>query len=464
MKARSQADVMANLPEVWAESLLPEIRSQYQRSGHKLVVLDDDPTGTQTVYDIPVLTEWSVASLEAELANDLPCFYLLTNSRSLGAEAARALNLEIAENLKTAAKATGRSVDVVSRSDSTLRGHFPLETDVLHEALGPFDGVLLIPYFQAGGRLTIDDVHYVLEGETLVPAAETPFASDATFGYTQSALPDWVEEKTGGRVSASAVRSLSLRVVRESGPSAVADWLKAFADFEVGVINAADPRDLEVVVAGLQRAEAAGKRFLFRTGAQFVSTRIGLAERPCWQPSSPSSENSGTGGLVVVGSHVPKSTQQLETLLASGEVEGLELEVDRLLNAELGDLEVVERVNQGLLQGRDLVVYTSRTLVRGDDAEASLAIARRVSAALVELVQGLEVRPRYLIGKGGITSSDLASRGLGVRRAMVKGPLLPGVPVWETDATTRFPGMPYVVFPGNVGDETALLEAVRRFR
>ena len=125
---------------------------------------------------------------------------------------------------------------------------------------------------------------------------------------------------------------------------------------------------------------------------------------------------------------------------------------------------VVEQANAGIRAGRDVVVFTSRPQVIGNGAEASLAIGSQVSAALVELLRAIEVQPRYLIAKGGITASDLATHGLGVKRAMVLGQILPGVPVWELGAETKFPGLPYVVFPGNVGWPEALAAAVNKFK
>lgn len=460
MSILNRAEVFASLPPQRVESLRELVREELRLSGAKLVVLDDDPTGTQTVHDIPVLTEWSVAALRREFANDLGCFYILTNSRSLGRSDAAALNREIACHLVEAAE--GRPFHVVSRSDSTLRGHFPLETDVLSEVLGPFDGILLVPYFEAGGRYTIDDVHYVAEGEHLVPAAETPFASDATFGYGQSNLRNWVEEKTDGAISTNQVKSISIELIRTKGIEGVESQLKALKDGSVCIINAAAPSDLEPVMLALGRAEAAGKRFLFRTGAQFVSARLGLEERPLWRPPK---EPSSVGGLVVLGSHVPKSSLQLDHLLAHGNLSAEKLDVNQLLE-QGGSLvsEQVKSVAEHLSAGRDVVLYTSREVVLGSDPEASLAVSRRVSEALVSVVQQLPVAPSFLIAKGGITSSDVATRGLGIKRALVLGAILPGVPVWETAAETRFPGIPYVVFPGNVGSTSALLEAVTLFQ
>ncbi len=187
------------LPPPWPEPLRETIRTRVVAGGRKVVVLDDDPTGTQTVHGVPVLTEWSVPSLTAELAGEGSLFFVLTNSRSMPLAAAQQLNREIGNNLVAASKAAGREFVVISRSDSTLRGHFPGETDALAEALGvPFDGQLLIPAFFEGGRYTVGDEHYVEEAKWLVPAAETPFAQDATFGYRSSNLREWVAEKSEG--------------------------------------------------------------------------------------------------------------------------------------------------------------------------------------------------------------------------------------------------------------------------
>ena len=165
-------------------------------------MLDDDPTGTQTVAGVAVLTEWSVASLAAELRSEPPVFYVLTNSRALPLEAASRLNREIAANLTAASRAAGRGFVVVSRSDSTLRGHYPGEVDALAAGLGGgFDGVLIVPFFLEGGRYTIDDVHYVADGDVLTPAAETEFARDSVFGYGSSDLREWVSEKHGGALA-----------------------------------------------------------------------------------------------------------------------------------------------------------------------------------------------------------------------------------------------------------------------
>ena len=461
------ADTLHHLPPVWPDDPQPAIGAALAARREKLVVLDDDPTGTQTVHGIPVLTTWSVSALSAELANDLPVCFLLTNSRSFPLAEAQVMNAEIGRNLHQAAQQTGRRFAVVSRSDSTLRGHFPGEVEALATALGQeFDAWLLIPFFQEGGRYTIGDTHYVAEGDTLVPAGETESARDASFGYRASNLRQWVEEKTAGRIPAASVASVSLDDIRRGGPTRVTERLLTLAHGNVCVINAASQRDLEVFTQGLLAAEAQGKRFLYRTAASFVPVRAGIAPRPLLTAGEVATAEAG-GGLVIVGSHVPRTTRQLEDLLQQPGVAQSEIDVPALLTDTLRTATILRLVNQvesALRSGADVVLFTSRQLVTGTDANASLSISQRVSAGLVAIVQALTVRPRYILAKGGITSSDVATQGLGVQRAMVLGQILPGVPVWQLGPETRHPGLSYIVFPGNVGGPDALGAVVTALR
>jgi uncharacterized protein YgbK (DUF1537 family) len=459
------SDLLAHFPPEWPEDLLPEIQAYNREANETLVVLDDDPTGTQTVYDVPVLTEWSEETFEAEFLRQTPVFYVLTNSRSLNEAETTGLHETLARRLDVVAEKTGRSYQLVNRGDSTLRGHFPTEPAALERGWGKrADAWLLIPFFREGGRLTVHDVHYIAEGEILTPAAETPFARDATFGYRNSDLKAWVEEKTGGAVRADDVVSLSLETIRQGGPEAVAERLKPLKSGQIVIVNALSLRDLEVVVRAVQNLPE--KRFIFRTAASWVQVAAGLQTRPLLEKGELVDSETKTGGLTVVGSYVPKTTAQLTSLLESGAVQAVEIAVPKLLSHEFeAEVERVRRaVEAALTAGHDAVAFTSRALVQTADPAESLRLVNRVSAGLVELVRRLTVRPRYLIAKGGITSSDLAVKGLGVRRALVRGQILPGVPVWQTGDETRFPGLTYVVFPGNVGGEGALREAVLKMK
>jgi uncharacterized protein YgbK (DUF1537 family) len=456
------ATLLASLPPEWPEDLLPVIVRENSAGSVKVVVLDDDPTGTQTVRDIPVLTTWSEPALRRELQGEYPGFFLLTNSRSLTGGAAADLAREIGSNLRAAAAVVGVSPVVISRSDSTLRGHFPGEVDALAASLGQEDAPrLLIPFFLEGGRFTIDNVHYVQDGDRLIPAAQTPFAGDAVFGFHSSEMRQWVEEKTAGRVRAEEVKVISLSDLRRGGPKRVAALLGELPSRAICVVNAASYRDLQVLVAALLPLEKAGRRFVYRTAASFVRTRLGQGHRFPLLPPDKLTVGTPNGGLFIVGSYVAKTGRQLENLCCLPGIEAIEIGVENLLaNGDRpGEIDsAARRLNGALRQGRDCVLYTSRRLVTGEDAAANLAIGGLVSDSLVTIVRSLTAQPRYLVAKGGITSSDIATRGLGVLRALVLGQALPGVPVWQLGPETRYSGMPYIVFPGNVGADDALAE------
>jgi uncharacterized protein YgbK (DUF1537 family) len=464
----------ATLPCEWPETdLRARVREATIASGCKVVVLDDDPTGTQTVHSLPVLTEWTPEALAAAWDEAQTTFYVLTNSRRYALAEASAMNQEIARNLAHVARERGAEPVVVSRSDSTLRGHYPGEVWALRQALEAgmgvcYDGEVIAPFFLEGGRFTVGDVHWVQEGKELTPAARTEFAKDRTFGYHHSNLREWVAEKTGGRVPADEVVSVGLGDIREGGPDAVMGLLAQVEDRRVVVVNAATYRDMEVFVWGLMQAEQRGKRFLFRTAASFVKVRGGVPDRELltYAELYPTEQDSETGGLTIVGSYVQRATEQLGAALRLDRTLGLELRVPQVLDVGSRGAEIERALNRAekeLRHGQDVILYTTRELIV-PDGMSQLHVAQRVSEALVEVLRRLPVRPAYLIGKGGITSSDLATDGLWVRKAQVLGQIVPGVPVWRLGPESRYPGLPYVVFPGNVGGPDALARTVRILR
>src|SRR6266850_2984135 len=271
-------DELQKLPAEYAAEMLPAIQKEFIKSCKTVVVLDDDPTGTQTCHAVVVLSAWTVPSIVEELKKKPSILFILTNSRSLPEQAAVKLTLEIAHNLKKAAKESGREIVPISRSDSTLRGHFPAEVDAMAQALSMEDAVwILLPAFIEGGRFTIDDVHYIIENQECVPVSDTPFARDASFGYKNSNLKEWVQEKSGGTIRASEVASLTLNDIRQGGPQHVCDILSKCNARKVCIVNACSYKDIEVFVMGVLLAEKTGRKFLFRTSASFVSIRAGIA-------------------------------------------------------------------------------------------------------------------------------------------------------------------------------------------
>lgn len=461
----SKKELTAGLPAEWPSALLNEIRTELQSAGRKIVVLDDDPTGTQTVYDIPILTEWSQAVLEKEFQHDSPGFYLLTNTRSLDLEQAKAINFQIGKNLRRVAQKSGADYEIISRSDSTLRGHFPGEVEALAGGTGiAYDGWILMPAFIDGGRITVNDVHYVDDGTTMIPAGSTEFSNDNVFGYQSSNLAAWMAEKFKGRIRAESIHSITIDDIRYGGPEKVRLRLSELTDGALCFANAASYSDIEVVVLGLLQAEKTNKQFMLRTAASFVRTRMGLDARVPLERQDLELSGKG-GGLVVVGSHVPKTTAQLEYLVDRYDIPAVEIDVARLIDPDTCQNEI-QRVGAAadtcLKSGRNVVVSTSRQLLYEDNEKKNIDIGQKISFGITRIIELLSTRPKFIVAKGGITSSDIATRSLRIKRAMVRGQIIPGVPVWRCGDETRYPGLNYIVFPGNVGGPEALYEVLAK--
>jgi uncharacterized protein YgbK (DUF1537 family) len=441
------------------------IRASLEERHTKIAVIDDDPTGTQTVRDVPVLTGWRDEDLAWALARPEPLVVVNVNTRSLSEADARTINEDLGERFTRRAAAQGIDIRFLSRSDSTLRGHFPAETDALRTGIaragGSVDGVILCPAFLDAGRLTIDDVHYVRDQGRLIPVAATEYARDRAFGYADSDLRDWAVSRG---VARSLLRSLGLDAMRAHGPAYVASRLLSAPEGAVVVANAADPADLDVLVLGIVEAEAAGARFLYRTGPSFVGARAGQG-RPVALTDDEIPDRPGSG-LLVVGSHTRLTTRQLARAGARHRLGTVELSVPEIA-AGRGRQEI-RRAGADHADARghgNAALVTSRRFTDAGGAEASLELGRRVADALVETVAGLDpaIPLAWVVAKGGITSSEMATRAFGASRATVAGQLFPGlVSLWVLGEGSRRPHVPFVVFPGNVGDDEALADTLDR--
>lgn len=455
-----------NEVKVWMEQ---ELKKAVDSSNFKIVVLDDDPTGVQSVHHVSVFTDWSMKSIEKGFKSPNKMFFLLTNSRGLTQEETIKLHTEVAHNTTMVARKLGISFLIINRSDSTLRGHFPLETEILCKQLEEendwkMDGEILIPFFEAGGRVTVENVHYVRYGDELVPAGETEFAKDKTFGYESSNLCEYVHEKTKGVYQAKDVVTISLQELRDLKLKKIEEKLMQVKQFQKIIVNALEQDDLKVFAIVLYKALAKGKRFLFRTAADFVKTIAHIEDQPLLTKTQMIKSKTNCGGMIVIGSHTKKTTAQFNALK---DIEGmffLEMNTDLVLEGKL-DKEVQRVVLQSeemIGKGRCVVVYTIRQLLvlEDDTKEKALLRSVEISNAVQKVVGELKQKPSFIIAKGGITSSDIGVKALRVKEALVLGQVQPGIPVWKTDKESKFPGIPYIIFPGNVGDETTLRNVV----
>ncbi|MBQ2270156.1 MAG: hydroxyacid dehydrogenase, partial [Firmicutes bacterium] len=233
---RISADILKTFPAVDEAAVEAMLQEEVRKNEKKIVVLDDDPTGVQTVHDISVYTGWDLDSIREGFAEEGKLFYILTNSRGLTVAQTTQVHQDIARRVAEVSRETGKDFILMSRSDSTLRGHYPLEPrllkDIVEEETGvKIDGEVMCPFFKEGGRFTINDVHYVKYGDELVPAGETEFARDKTFGYKASDIKEYIEEKTGGEFKACDVTSISLEDIRALNIDKIVDQLMQVRDF-----------------------------------------------------------------------------------------------------------------------------------------------------------------------------------------------------------------------------------------
>ena len=430
----------------------------------KIIVLDDDPTGSQTVHSCLLLMRWDVETLRTGLQDDSPILFVLTNTRSLPPESAASVTKEVCHNLKLALQIEEiNDFLIVSRSDSTLRGHYPIETDVIAAELGPFDAHFLVPAFFEGGRITRHSIHYLIIDGVPTPVHETEFARDSVFGYHYSYLPKYVEEKTQGRINADGVERFLLSDIR----AGCLERLMKLSGNQCAVVDGETQADLNRFALYVLSAASQGKRFLFRSAASILTALAALPEQAIAAENMADYVRSGKPGAVIVGSHVKKTTQQLEKLLQADGTAGIEVNVQRLLDQPNQSAtlltEILESTQAAHNAGKTPVVYTSRQELSFKDAKTRLDFGEKVSGLLMDIVRGLPSDIGFLISKGGITSNDVLSNGLALTKARLLGQILAGCSMVITPSDhPQFPNLPVVLFPGNVGDADALATVYRR--
>ena len=439
----------------------------------KLIVLDDDPTGSQTVHSCPLLLRWDANSLRQGLAHPSPLLFVLANTRALDPEAARERVREICQTLKpllAEAVAAGQWQRwmVICRGDSTLRGHFPLEAEVVAEELGPFHVNLLVPAFLPGGRTTVNGVH-LLHGE---PVHHSAFARDGLFGFSTSHLPAWVEQKTGGGIAAAAVQQLTLAELDAAeeapGLEVLVDRLRRLEGQPWVAVDAQQPRQLEALGQAVAHLTRDGQRFLAQSAASLINGLVPLPPQPLdaaglAQLRRRSPLGRPLPGLVVVGSHVPLADQQLACLLQDPGCVPIEIPVAKLARVLAGPTpqELLVSLEQAWLRQLQAACCADQTPVlfssRGELQCASAAERRRLglelAAVMARLAAAVAPQLGYLISKGGITTHTLLADGLQCDQVELQGQLLPGL------SLVLAGDLPVVTFPGNLGAAQSLHQA-----
>jgi uncharacterized protein YgbK (DUF1537 family) len=408
-----------------------------------LVVLDDDPTGTQAVADTPVLLEWDAASL-SDAARTAPAVHLLTNSRAYPPDRAYAV-------VRGAAEAAGRAFPeprLLLRGDSTLRGHLLEEYAAVRDARfgGRAVPLLLVPALPAAGRITVGGVHLIERDGVRTPLHETEYARDPSFAYSDASLLSWADERSSGLLPRADGRAVSPE------PGAVREALLELQGRAAAVAPDAETiADLRAVADGLRAAEAEGAEVVVRSAPAFAGVLGGnLARERVPAPR-------GKRVLVVCGSFVPATTRQLAALAERHASALVDVDVRELASAAAPhEVERAARAATRSLDERGLAILATPR-ERAPEL-ASLAAGERIADNLARAA-GLVAGPDVVVSKGGITSAVTARLGFGARTARCLGPLVDGVALWELERP-RSERLPFVVFPGNVGEDGTLLDVV----
>ena len=427
---------------------------------HRLIVLDDDPTGIQTVHDCLVLTVWDDVSLQTAFQDEIPFFFILTNTRALTAEVARKTITDVVTQVMKNASEADQKITFLFRSDSTLRGHFPLELETIVEVANlKTDARFFVAAFFEGGRITENNQHYLLQSGNRIPCDQTEFARDSVFGYSTSHLPDYIHEKTSGRIKSEMVLSIGRNLLDGGHEKELDDLICSLHDDSYVLVNATNYDELNRFGTSLKKAIGSGKEFIFQSSASLVKTLSGCLNREYYAKKTTSGP-----GLIIIGSHVDKTTLQLNDLRSRAQlIKPIGIDVSLLLeNPEAVITEVQDLLAKCGKSGHTPVLYTSRNEIAFKDKTTRLAAGLKISEFFNHMVKTCPFQPSFCISKGGITSHEILARGLDVRIARVLGQAAAGIPVIEMPSEHRWSKMPFVIFPGNVGEDKTLTEVYQR--
>ncbi len=442
----------------------------------KTIVFDDDPTGSQTVHSCTLLLQWDRDELVKALRKN-SLLFILGNTRSLTPDVAKQRTREICNALLSALqenKLLLEDVFIVSRGDSTLRGHGFLEPYTINEELGPFDGTFHIPAFFEGGRVTIQGIHLLNN----IPVHKTSFAKDKIFSYSTSFLPDWLEEKSDGKIKSENVIILSIDKLEnasrcDKGMNSLIKDLSSLSANQPVIVDASKSIHLETLCYAV-KALKGEKRFLFRSSASFVNSLADIKSdinkgKEFLSLNSQPIQSEIKPGLVIVGSHVSLANKQLEFLLREEKCLGIELPVQEVLRFFKGqgseelmlDFQkaCIDNIKNVLDQNKTPVFYTTREELGFSSKCIRMEFGNFLGNFMANVSSKLVDRLGYIISKGGTTTNNLLTEGFQAKYINLKGQIMPGLSLVCLPQKTFRKEFPIITFPGNLGDRYTLYKA-----
>ncbi len=442
----------------------------------KIIIIDDDPTGSQTVNDCNLILRWDYETLLKGLKGSSNLLFILANTRSLTEKDVKIRLKEICSSLKVIMNNSLFAEEefvVISRGDSTLRGHNFIEPFVINELLGPFDATFYIPAFIEGNRTTVNGNHFVDN----IPIHKTIFSKDKIFGFNTSNVKELIYEQSNYQLDINYIENIFLKdfeLFETNQPNKLYMYIERLNNNKkviVDIVNYSQLDKFSRIVKSLLKK----KKFLFRSSASFISSLSNIKQTKkdhiyFSQLSRKNINDERMKGLIVVGSYVELTTLQLKKVLEISLCKPVEINVFKLYSffklednfQQINSLKelILNSIRQKLSKDFIPILYTSREIVSPRDNNDLIQFQLFLSTFISEIVSSIKNEIGYLISKGGMTTNTIISEGLEADSVYLEGQILPGISLVTFKLLKQKGKLPIVTFPGNIGNSMSLVKAL----
>ncbi len=434
----------------------------------KIIVIDDDPTGSQSVHDCLLLLNWNYQTLLEGLRSNSNLLFILANTRSLSEKEVKVRLKEICNNLYKISLDENLQDNLifVSRGDSTLRGHNFLEPYLINKYLGPFDATFHIPAFLEANRITIDGKHFV-DG---IPAHKTTFAKDNIFGYETNDLKKLLYKKSRSKIKLKNIKKLNF--IEESSFSELKKFMENLKNNTHVIVDIERFSQLEKF-SEIIRELINQKKFLFRTAASFLKT-ISVTKNNkkdnfyYSQLRIRDKRNHFLPGLIIIGSHTEISTNQFKKLVELNTFEAIELDVEEFHEIHVlkenrtkiiqFKKNILEKIREAIKNSFIPIIFTSRKVKIFEDELEQMDFYNSLSFLISQIVSDIKYEIGYLISKGGITSNTILNSSFNIDYVYLEGQICNGISLVKAKLVHKNNELPIITFPGNLGHDCSLVD------
>ena len=442
----------------------------------KIIIIDDDPTGSQTVNGCNLILKWDYETLLKGLKDSSNLLFILANTRSLSKKDVKIRLKEICSALREIMNNSSFAEEdfvLISRGDSTLRGHNFVEPDIINELLGPFDATFYIPAFIEGNRTTVNGNHFVDN----IPIHKTIFSKDKIFGFKTSNIKELIYEQSDHKLDFNHIENIFIKdfeVLETNQLNKLYFYIEQLKNNKKVIVDIIDYSQLDKF-SRIVKSLLKKKKFLFRSAASFISSLSNIKKTEkdhiyFSQLRRKNKNNKNMKGLIVVGSYVELTTLQLKKVLEISLCKPIEINVLKLyaffkLEDNVNQINslkklILNSIRQNLSQEFIPVLFTSREIVSPRDNNDLIQFQLFLSAFISEIVSAIKFEIGYLISKGGMTTNTIISDGLKADSVYLEGQILPGISLVTFNLLKQKGKLPIVTFPGNIGNNMSLVKVL----